>query len=68
MIQKGNFSGNAKQCLALGKEKFFELHRGKYNGDLEELWKLIEAEAHPEADIKPPQNKVERAPKTRETK
>lgn len=49
MITKGNFSGNAQACYDMGEDAFKKAHRGKYNGDINELWKEIVSKA----EVKP---------------
>lgn len=44
MIKVGNFSGNVAECLKMGKTEFIKTHKGKFNGDIQELWQLIEAQ------------------------
>lgn len=42
MLVKGNISCNVSECLKMGKTKFIKAHEGLYNGDINELWELIE--------------------------
>jgi len=63
MIVRGNFSGDAKLCFKQGEEAFKATHRGLYNGDLNALWDEIVALN--EGEVKPPKNKVEKAPETK---
>lgn len=43
-MRVGNFSGDAHEAHKMGKEKFFESLKGKFNGDLKTLWESIEKE------------------------
>ncbi len=43
-MRVGNFSGNAHEAYKMGKDKFFEAMKGKFNGDLKTLWESIEKE------------------------
>ena len=49
MIKVANFSGDAKKCFAMGKDKFIKAHAGKVNTDINKLWELIEKTAKKEA-------------------
>lgn len=41
MIKVGNFSGDVQECLKMGKTEFIKVHKGKFNGDINDLWELI---------------------------
>ena len=59
MIRRNNFSGNISECFKMGKQKFIDAHKGKYNGDINDLWAEIETKAKEliEPLTKKPKNK-----------
>ncbi|HEY1044952.1 MAG TPA: hypothetical protein VGF79_00840 [Bacteroidia bacterium] len=52
MIIRGNFSGDAAACYAMGETAFKAAHRGKINCDINTLWDDIVKAAKPETKEK----------------
>ena len=48
MFTKGNFSCNVASVLKMGKEAFIKAHKGRYDGDINQLWAEIEAQGAPD--------------------